>query len=70
MAVKHLAPETLALISAYIDTQLALEGKPPHKQTEIVPWPDNAPYQFNACTDPCDAFCGPCCCGAWHKDGR
>lgn len=32
-------------------------------------WPDDKPKRYNACTDPCDMWEGPCCCGAWHKDG-
>jgi hypothetical protein len=23
--------------------------------------------RYNACTEPCDMFVGPCACGAWHK---
>lgn len=37
---------------------------------EWTAWPEWAPKRFNACTDPCDMFDGPCACGAWHKRGR
>jgi hypothetical protein len=37
---------------------------------EMVPWPSDQPERYNACTDPCDMWTGPCACGAWHKDGR
>lgn len=36
----------------------------------FIPWPSDQPPRFNACTDPCDMWTGPCACGAWHKDGR
>lgn len=38
--------------------------------TGMVPWPEWAPKQYNACTDPCDMWNGPCACGAWHKNGK
>lgn len=28
---------------------------------------DGVVERFNACTDECDTFNGPCACGAWHK---
>lgn len=36
----------------------------------FVPWPENAARRYNACAEPCDMFTGPCCCGAWHEEGR
>lgn len=33
-------------------------------------WPKWAPQQYNACTDACDMWDGPCACGAWHKEGK
>lgn len=36
----------------------------------FVAWPADQPERFNACTDPCDMWTGPCACGAWHKEGR
>jgi hypothetical protein len=32
-------------------------------------YPLDAPAMFNATSEPCDARCGPCSCGAWHKEG-
>lgn len=36
----------------------------------FIPWPDDKPTRYNACTDPCDMWTGPCACGAFHKDGQ
>jgi hypothetical protein len=33
------------------------------------PWPEDQPLRYNGCSDPCDAWTGPCICGAWHKEG-
>ncbi len=40
-------------------------GRPP----AFVAWPEDQPKRYNACTDPCDMWTGPCACGATHKDG-
>jgi hypothetical protein len=38
-------------------------------ENHFVPWPKDMPPRYNACTDPCDMFTGPCACGAWHHNG-
>ena len=35
-----------------------------------VSWPPDQPQRFNGCNIPCDAWTGPCCCGAWHTEGK
>lgn len=42
----------------------------PPTKGELRGWPDWAPKQWNACTDECDMFDGPCACGAWHHEGK
>lgn len=32
----------------------------------LVAYPKDRPPRYNACTEPCDMWIGPCCCGAWH----
>ncbi len=32
-------------------------------------WPQHIFKQYNACTDPCDMWTGPCACGAAHNEG-
>jgi hypothetical protein len=39
-------------------------------KVRLVPWPYNKPKQYNASNQPCDMWTGPCCCGAWHTEGR
>lgn len=34
---------------------------------KYIPYPKNAPENFNGSATPCDVFDGPCSCGAWHK---
>lgn len=54
-----------------VSARLGLEATPNYlNESGFVPWPDFAPKQHNACTDPCDMWTGPCACGAWHRDGR
>lgn len=36
---------------------------------EIVAYPADKPPRYNGCSQPCDVWSGPCCCGAWH-DGK
>lgn len=36
----------------------------------FAPWPANKPARYNGAAEPCDMWTGPCCCGAWHKDGK
>lgn len=33
-------------------------------------WPEGEPLRYNACTEPCDMWTGPCACGAFHRDGK
>ncbi len=35
----------------------------------FVPWPADQPTRYNACTEPCGMWTGPCSCGAWHWGG-
>lgn len=35
-----------------------------------VKWPADRAQQFNASNEPCDMWTGPCCCGAWHREGK
>lgn len=42
----------------------------PASKLGFIAWPANAPRQWNACTDPCDMWHGPCCCGATHIKGE
>lgn len=59
--IKHLTEAERQAIAAKL---------PAAKPGELRGWPDWAPKQYNACTDPCDMFDGPCACGAWHHEGR
>lgn len=34
-----------------------------------IGWPEDAPAMFNGSREPCDAWSGPCSCGAWHVAG-
>lgn len=36
----------------------------------IEPWPSDWPKYYNGTKEPCDAFRGPCACGAWHFQGE
>ncbi len=36
----------------------------------IVPWPKDKPLRYNGSGEPCDAWTGPCCCGATHLEGK
>lgn len=36
----------------------------------FVAWPKDQPPRYNACTEPCDMWTGPCACGAWHTEGK
>lgn len=36
----------------------------------MAAWPADQPKRYNACTDPCDMWTGPCACGAWHREGK
>lgn len=54
-------------LESLLKPRAALHCDPP---VGFVPWPDDKPARYNACTDPCDMWDGPCACGAWHKDGR
>jgi len=40
------------------------------KSNDLISWPVNEPARYNACTDPCDMWTGPCACGAWHYNGK
>jgi hypothetical protein len=40
-----------------------------HEARAFVPWPKDKPHQHNANREACDMWTGPCCCGAWHRDG-
>lgn len=53
----------------YAVVKKRLIGYQPTK-TGFIPWPTQTPRQWNACTMPCDMWTGPCCCGAWHKEGK
>lgn len=37
---------------------------------QFVAWPADRQAKFNSCAKACDMWTGPCCCGAWHKDGE
>jgi len=32
---------------------------------ELIPMPKEI-ILHNGCNEPCDALCGPCCCGSYH----
>lgn len=38
-------------------------------QRRITRYPADKPKRYNGCSEPCDVWTGPCCCGAWH-DGK
>lgn len=50
-----------------VNARLRADGLDPEK---LIGWPIDAPKQYNACTDACDSWNGPCACGAWHKAGE
>ena len=56
--VDHLSEEERAEAAKHVE----------RTQHAWTAWPKGF-EQFNACTDPCDMWDGPCACGAWHKDG-
>jgi len=60
-----------AEFSADLENRLREVGYKPTLTTanDWMGWPDDKPKRYNACTDPCDMWTGPCACGAWHKDG-
>jgi len=61
--------------TAMLDEMLAsLKAKPtPYAKTgqpaPVEGWPAHEPPQYNRSSSPCDAWRGPCSCGAWH-DGK
>lgn len=64
LLTKRLADHVLRLQKKVTALELKmLEGE------HMVPWPAGFPLRYNACTDACDMWTGPCACGAWHKDG-
>lgn len=65
--VKHLTAEERQEVAL----RLGAEMTPNYvNEGTLVSWPAWAPKQYNACTDPCDMWSGPCACGAWHREGR
>ena len=66
MAVLHLTEEERQAIAYVLD----IVGPRPHPTSGMVAWPIWAKVQYNACTEPCDMWTGPCACGACHKDGK
>jgi hypothetical protein len=54
--------------------QLKHHSRMPHSLQEaanmtITPWPKDKPLKYNESGTPCDAWNGPCSCGAWHAEG-
>jgi len=37
---------------------------------DCLAWPQHVFKQYNACSDPCDMWTGPCACGARHEEGK
>lgn len=52
----------------YRDNFDATFGKKEEKKS-FAPYPKDRPPRYNASSEPCDMWIGPCCCGAWH-DGE
>jgi hypothetical protein len=36
----------------------------------FIAWPKAKPLKYNGSGEPCDMWTGPCCCGAWHEEGK
>src|SRR3972149_1206950 len=43
-----------------------MDTRPPAKCSLCMGPASSNLHFFNACTDPCDMYIGPCACGAWH----
>ncbi len=33
-------------------------------------WPEDQPLRYNGSGTPCDMWTGPCCCKAFHRNGK
>lgn len=50
----------------YRDNYEATFGKKKEGPGSLVPYPADRLSRYNACSEPCDMWIGPCVCGAWH----
>ncbi len=66
--IKAKAQEATAKYLRFARSRRAAEQDGLSTNPEIVPWPEGVPPRYNGQSEACDAWRGPCCCGAWHLE--